>query len=107
MKRDLTDINSKDGRLFRLRFTVPYQVFTQILYFAELWFPQRERNICGYELAPVYLKLLGTLRMLGKGCSVVRIEKEIERRVGVVMWSEGGWKEGGFGKKSSLRVTTG
>jgi hypothetical protein len=69
MKRDLTDINSKDGRLFRLRFTVPYQVFTQILYFAELWFPQRERHICGYELAPVYLKLLGTLRMLGKGCS--------------------------------------
>ena len=28
MKRDLTDINSKDRRFFRLRFTVPYQVFT-------------------------------------------------------------------------------
>ena len=69
MQRDLTDINGKDGKLFRLRFTVPYQLFTQLLSFAETWFPQKKYDVCGRELTPIFLKLLGTLRMLGKGCS--------------------------------------
>lgn len=69
MQRDLTDLNGRDGKLFRNRFTVPYQVFTQLLTFAEKWFPQRDFDICGRELTPIFLKLLGTLRMLGKGCS--------------------------------------
>ena len=69
LQRDLTDLNGRDGKNFRLRFTVPYQVFTQLLQFAEAWFPQKIYHICGREIAPVSLKLLGTLRMLGKGCS--------------------------------------
>jgi hypothetical protein len=39
-QRDLTDLNSRDGKTFRLRFTVPYSMFKQILTFAERWFPQ-------------------------------------------------------------------
>ena len=69
LQRDLTDINGRDGKKFRLRSTVPYQVFTQLLQFAEAWFPQKLYHICGREIPPVSLKLLGTLRMLGKECS--------------------------------------
>lgn len=68
-QRDLTDLNGRDGKNFRLRFTIPYQVSTQLLQFAEAWFPHKMYNVCGKEIAPVSLKLLGTLRMLGKGCS--------------------------------------
>jgi Plant transposon protein len=69
MLRDLTDLTSRDGKNFRLRFTVPYQVYTQLLSYAEAWFPQTPFDICGRERTPIFLKLLGTLRMLGKGCS--------------------------------------
>jgi hypothetical protein len=68
-QRDLTVLNSRDGKTFRLRFTVPYTLFRQILTFAERWFPQRAIDVCGKETTPVLLKLLGTLRMLGKGCT--------------------------------------
>ena len=69
MQRNLTDLNSRDGKNFRLRFTVPFQVFQQLLVYAEAWFPQKEYDVCGRETTPIFLKLLGTLRMLGKGCS--------------------------------------
>ena len=69
MKRDLTDLNSRDAKLFRNRFTVPYQLFKQLLAHAEEWFPQKKYDVCGKKTTPIFLKLLGTLRMLGKGCS--------------------------------------
>jgi hypothetical protein len=69
MKRDLTDLNSRDAKLFRNRFTVPYQLFKQLLAHAEEWFPQKKYDVCGRKTTPIFLKLLGTLRMLGKGCS--------------------------------------
>ena len=69
MQRDLSDMKSKDGKIFRLRFTVPYQMFQQLLAYATEWFPQKDYDICGRETTPIFLKLLGTLRMLGKGCS--------------------------------------
>ena len=69
LQRDLTDLNERDGKTFRLRFTVPYQLYQQLLGFAENWFPQRLVDACGRELSPIFLKLLGTLRILGKGCS--------------------------------------
>lgn len=68
-ERDLTDLNGRDGKLFRNRFTVPYPLYLQLLVLAERWFPQKEFDVCGRETTPVFLKLLGTLRMLGKGCS--------------------------------------
>jgi hypothetical protein len=66
---DLTDLNSRDGKFFRNRFTVPYQIFTELLLRAQEWFPQKKYDVCGRETTPIFLKLLGTLRMLGKGCS--------------------------------------
>jgi hypothetical protein len=39
--RDLTDLNSRDGKFFRNRFTVPYQIFTELLLRAQEWFPQK------------------------------------------------------------------
>jgi hypothetical protein len=54
--------------LFRNRFTVPYRLFIQLLTFAESWLPQHEYDCCK-KVPPVSLKLLGTLRILGKGCS--------------------------------------
>lgn len=68
-RRDISDITSRDGKLFRNRFTVPYQLFIQLLTFAESWFPQHEYDCCKKKVPPVSLKLLGPLRILGKGCS--------------------------------------
>jgi Plant transposon protein len=69
MDRDLSDLTSRDGKFFRNRFTVPYQIFTELLIRAQEWFPQKKYDVCGRETTPIFLKLLGTLRMLGKGCS--------------------------------------
>ena len=59
----------RNGKLFRNRFTVSYQLFLELLAKAKIWLPQREYDAFGKEIAPIELKLLGTLRMLGKGCS--------------------------------------
>ena len=69
MGRNLSDINGRDGKCFRNRFTVPYQIFTELLIHAKDWFPQKTHDTCGRETTPIFLKLLGTLRLLGKGCS--------------------------------------
>jgi Plant transposon protein len=69
LQRDLSDLDSRDSKIFRNRFTVPYELFTQLLSFAENWFPQAKFDCCGREVPPIALKLLGSLRMLGKGCS--------------------------------------
>jgi hypothetical protein len=41
-ERDLTDLNGRDGKLFRNRFTVPYPLYLQLLVLAERWFPQKK-----------------------------------------------------------------
>ena len=70
LQRDnLSDLTSRDGKFFRNRFTVPYQLYTHLLSMATSWFPQNQVDAFGYEITPISLKLLGTLRILGKGCS--------------------------------------
>jgi hypothetical protein len=70
IQRDnLDDLNSRDGKTFRNRFTVPFQLFLELLTMAKTWFPQREFDVFGKEVSPIELKLLGSLRILGKGCS--------------------------------------
>ena len=70
LQRDnLDDLTSRDGKTFRTRFTVPYQLFLQLLTLAKEWFPQNLTDAFGKEVTPISLKLLGTLRILGKGCS--------------------------------------
>ena len=69
LQRDFSDLNSRESKLFRNRFTVPYQLYQQLLQLAEEWFPQKKYDTAGREWTPIFLKLLGTLRILGKGCS--------------------------------------
>ena len=65
LKRDnRPELSNRDGKTFRNRFTVPYQLCTHILSTF-----QNEVDSFGYEITPISLKLLGTLRILGKGCS--------------------------------------
>jgi hypothetical protein len=44
-------------------------LYQQLLDFAESWFPQSKVDACGKELTPISRKALGTLKILGKGCS--------------------------------------
>ena len=48
---------------------MPHQLCIQLLALATEWFPQKSIDAYGKEVTPVSLKLLGTLRILGKGCS--------------------------------------
>jgi hypothetical protein len=52
-RRDISDITSRDGKLFWNRFTVPYQLFIQLLTFAESWFPQHEYDCCKKKVPSV------------------------------------------------------
>ena len=68
MQRDnLSDLTSRDGKTFRNRFTVPFQLFEELLLMANAWFPQRLSDAYGKEVSPIALKLLGTLRILVVG----------------------------------------
>lgn len=67
LRRNFTE--AKNSKLFRLRFAIPYQMYTEILESAKLWFPQPSHDICGRPTSPIKLKLLGALRILAKGCS--------------------------------------
>ena len=69
LQRDLTDPTERDGKIFRLHFTVQFQLYQQLLDFAESCFPQSKVDAFGKELTPISRKPLGTLRILGKRCS--------------------------------------
>ena len=56
---NLSDLSSRDGKTFRNRFTVPYQLFEELLIMARNWFPQRILDAFGKEVSPIELKLLG------------------------------------------------
>ena len=68
--RDVSNPSKRTGKLFRRRFRVPYQVFEKLLELAV------SRNLFGHGKAdcsgrvsiPIELKLLGVLRILGRGC---------------------------------------
>jgi hypothetical protein len=48
IQRDnLDDLNSRDGKTFRNRFTVPFQLFLELLTLAKTWFPQRDFDVFG------------------------------------------------------------
>lgn len=58
-----SDLEHKDGKYFRRRFRVPYSLFTRLVSICRLytWFPET------YRSAPLELKMLATLRKLGRG----------------------------------------
>jgi hypothetical protein len=65
---DFADENSKDSQSFRLRFRVPYSLFQKLLTLTELWFPPSV-SAAHAPSAPNSLKLLGVLKILGRGCT--------------------------------------
>ena len=62
------DPQSFDGRCFRRRFRVPYSVFLQLVDFAEaLGFDRRPVDAAGKNGAPLEIKILAVLQLLGRG----------------------------------------
>lgn len=64
----IKDPKSDEGKLFRRRFRVPFPVFERLTQIAvELGFPLRPRGANGRLGVPLKLKVLGVLRVLGRG----------------------------------------
>ena len=80
------DPSSKDGKLFRRRFRIPYPLFLEIVEVVRIknWFP--EVDCTGAPSAPLELKILGVLRVLGRGMcfdgiqELTNIDEETVRR---------------------------
>ena len=59
---------SRDGKLFRRRFRVSHEFFEGLVEKAKELFPDFEKKDgCGRQVAPIELKVLGVLRVLGRG----------------------------------------
>ena len=67
LQRQCEDPSSKAGKLFRRRFRVPYPIFANIVTITreKAWF--REHDGIGRPSCPLELKILGVLRILGRG----------------------------------------
>jgi hypothetical protein len=71
----LEDDSSREGKEFRLRFRVPYKIFTKLVEWTKLWREQSvdnpdgtaEFDACGNPRIPTTLLVLGCLRILGRG----------------------------------------
>lgn len=71
-KPTVKDPSHRDGKLFRLRFRVPFNVFDKLLFLCREGplkdhFLQRDTDVAGRAAVPIELKLLGVLRVLGRG----------------------------------------
>jgi hypothetical protein len=60
--------DAKGGKLFRLRFRVPFPLFQRLVDTtrANSWFSEK-KDCTGRLAAPLELKILGVLRVLGRG----------------------------------------
>jgi hypothetical protein len=52
--------------LFRERFRVTYDIYRRTVELAEGWFPQKDVDAAGRDACPIYLKVLGVFRVLGR-----------------------------------------
>lgn len=66
---DVSFPTKRTGKLFRRRFRVPYQVFENLLELtiSKNYFGHGKADCSGRKSIPVELKLLGVLRILGRG----------------------------------------
>ena len=71
------DPSCVEGILFRTRFRLPYPLFENILGMIEDegWFTVSPVDCCGQETSRLDLKLLGALRVLGRGTCFDGIEE--------------------------------
>ncbi|CAN0148637.1 unnamed protein product, partial [Hapterophycus canaliculatus] len=65
----LQEADSKEARLFRRRFRIPFQFFTELIALVKekRWFPMRVKDVSGRQCIPVELKVLSSLHFLGRG----------------------------------------
>jgi hypothetical protein len=68
--------DAKGGKLFRLRFRVPFPLFQRLVDMtrANNWFTEK-KDCAGRLAAPLELKILGVLRVLGRGYCFDGIEE--------------------------------
>jgi hypothetical protein len=68
-KDQLLIFDSDEAKTFRLRFRIPFKLYLLILDWVKEWTDANElaHEICGRQKVPVSLKLLGVLRILGRG----------------------------------------
>jgi hypothetical protein len=73
---EVHDPTTKIGKKFRRRFRVPYPVFVDLLEMAKaLGFEEYPKSAAGIPGVPLKLKLLGVLRVLGRGTCFDGIEE--------------------------------
>ncbi|CAN0185409.1 unnamed protein product [Pylaiella littoralis] len=65
----LKEPGSREARLFRRRFRIPYQFFTELIELVKekKWFSIRQTDVAGRQCIPVELKVLASLHILGRG----------------------------------------
>ena len=52
-KEGINNPNSREGKLFRRRFRVPYSLYEGIVARARIWFPQRDCDTAGKPSGPI------------------------------------------------------
>jgi hypothetical protein len=70
LNRDLiSDPTTREGKLFRRRFRVPFLVYCRLVYLSEenRYFECNESDSAGHAAVPIEMKVLGCLRALGRG----------------------------------------
>ena len=81
------DMTGRDGKAFRQRFRVTHEFFLNLVVRAKELFPNHaKRDAVGKKPAPIELKVLGVLRVLGRGvcfddcAEATNMNKETHRR---------------------------
>ena len=87
-KDQLMKFDSAEAKLFRLRFRVPYKLFIILLDWTEAFIESKEktRDCTGRPKVPISLKLLGVLRILGRGICYDGI-KELSDMSETTIWN--------------------
>jgi hypothetical protein len=64
----LQDKQSRAYKQFRNKWRVPYDMMPQLLEMCrDMGLEKQEKDCCGYPSLPLHLKLMGVLRVLGRG----------------------------------------
>ena len=63
----IADPTTREGKQFRRRFAVPYEIFVHLVEKCKAWFDPATHDKYGRECIPIELKVLGSLRVLSKG----------------------------------------
>ena len=85
----LRDPTSEESRIFRLRFRIPFAMFELLLSWVNDWLQNTVRlgssDCTGRQSVPTPLKLLGVLRILGRGACLDGT-KELSKMSESTMW---------------------